>query len=184
MNSPRGVSPARAMTTATATRRLAAILAADVVGYSRYGCGRGKHARARKGSSTRIGRSEDPRASRPDRQDHRRRRAGRICQRRRRGTLRQAKFGARWPTALWISPIDDVIPLVEKAIRLSPGDPDIGWRYLLIGTVASAAIAYRRSDRLARKRAQRDACRTVSPQPPRLRPCPERRNRARCRRTR
>jgi adenylate cyclase len=31
--------------------------------------------------------------------------------------------------------IDGAIPLVEQAIRLSPRDPDIGWRYLLIGTV-------------------------------------------------
>jgi predicted Zn-dependent protease len=28
-----------------------------------------------------------------------------------------------------------VIPLEEKAIRLSPRDPNIGYRYLLIGTV-------------------------------------------------
>jgi TolB-like protein len=31
--------------------------------------------------------------------------------------------------------IDEVIPLVEQAIRLSPRDPDIGLRYFLIGTV-------------------------------------------------
>jgi TolB-like protein/Tfp pilus assembly protein PilF len=31
--------------------------------------------------------------------------------------------------------IDEAIPLAEQAIRLSPRDPDIGWRYLLIGTV-------------------------------------------------
>jgi adenylate cyclase len=31
--------------------------------------------------------------------------------------------------------IDEVIPLVEQAIRLSPRDPDIGFRYFLIGTV-------------------------------------------------
>jgi len=31
--------------------------------------------------------------------------------------------------------IEEAIPLAEQAIRLSPRDPDIGWRYLLIGTV-------------------------------------------------
>ena len=31
--------------------------------------------------------------------------------------------------------IDEVIPLEEQAIRLSPRDPNIGYRYLLIGTV-------------------------------------------------
>jgi hypothetical protein len=31
--------------------------------------------------------------------------------------------------------IDDAIPLVEEAIRLSPCDPDIGLRYFQIGTV-------------------------------------------------
>jgi adenylate cyclase len=31
--------------------------------------------------------------------------------------------------------IDEVIPLVEQAIRLSPRDPGIGYRYLLIGAV-------------------------------------------------
>jgi adenylate cyclase len=31
--------------------------------------------------------------------------------------------------------IDEAIPLVEQAIRLSPRDPDIGLRYFLIGTV-------------------------------------------------
>jgi TolB-like protein/class 3 adenylate cyclase/Flp pilus assembly protein TadD len=31
--------------------------------------------------------------------------------------------------------IDEAIPLVERAIRLSPRDPDIGLRYFLIGTV-------------------------------------------------
>jgi adenylate cyclase len=30
---------------------------------------------------------------------------------------------------------EEAIPLAEQAIRLSPRDPDIGWRYLLIGTV-------------------------------------------------
>jgi adenylate cyclase len=31
--------------------------------------------------------------------------------------------------------IEEAIPLAEQAIRLSPRDPGIGWRYLLIGTV-------------------------------------------------
>jgi tetratricopeptide (TPR) repeat protein len=31
--------------------------------------------------------------------------------------------------------IEEAIPFAEQAIRLSPRDPDIGWRYLLIGTV-------------------------------------------------
>ena len=31
--------------------------------------------------------------------------------------------------------IEEAIPLAKQAIRLSPRDPDIGWRYLLIGTV-------------------------------------------------
>src|SRR5437763_15289400 len=31
--------------------------------------------------------------------------------------------------------IEQVIPLEEQAIRLSPRDPCIGWWYLLIGTV-------------------------------------------------
>ena len=34
-----------------------------------------------------------------------------------------------------IGSIDEVIPLVEQAIRLSPRDPGIGYRYLLIGLV-------------------------------------------------
>jgi TolB-like protein len=36
---------------------------------------------------------------------------------------------------LFIGSIDEVIPLVEQAIRLSPRDPGIGYRYLLIGIV-------------------------------------------------
>src|SRR5215467_9882932 len=41
---------------------------------------------------------------------------------------------------------------------------------------ASAAIAHRRADRLARKNAQRHAYRTVPSPPPRRRLCPQRRN--------
>jgi adenylate cyclase len=36
---------------------------------------------------------------------------------------------------LYAGSIDEVIPLQEQAIRLSPRDPRIGWWYLLIGTV-------------------------------------------------
>jgi TolB-like protein/DNA-binding winged helix-turn-helix (wHTH) protein len=36
---------------------------------------------------------------------------------------------------LFTGSIDEVIPLEERAIRLSPRDPNIGYRYLLIGTV-------------------------------------------------
>jgi TolB-like protein/class 3 adenylate cyclase/Tfp pilus assembly protein PilF len=50
-------------------------------------CRRGRHARTRQGASRGSGRSEHPRASWPHRQDHRRRRAGGIRQRRRRGAL-------------------------------------------------------------------------------------------------
>jgi len=36
---------------------------------------------------------------------------------------------------LFTGSMDEVIPLVEQAIRLSPRDPDIGWRHLQIGSV-------------------------------------------------
>jgi tetratricopeptide (TPR) repeat protein len=36
---------------------------------------------------------------------------------------------------LFTGSIDEAIPLVEQSIRLSPRDPHIGFRYLLIGTV-------------------------------------------------
>ena len=36
---------------------------------------------------------------------------------------------------LYVGSIDEVIPLVEQAIRLSPRDPSIGYFYSLIGTV-------------------------------------------------
>jgi TolB-like protein/DNA-binding winged helix-turn-helix (wHTH) protein/tetratricopeptide (TPR) repeat protein len=36
---------------------------------------------------------------------------------------------------LYTGLIDEVIPLEEQAIRLSPRDPNLGYRYLLIGTV-------------------------------------------------
>src|SRR5436853_5270120 len=54
-------------------RRLAAILAADVVGYSRLMRGRGRHPPSALGLSPRGHRAKGPRAPRPDRQTHRRR---------------------------------------------------------------------------------------------------------------
>ena len=52
-----------------------------------HGCGRGRHARAAEGASARTDRPQDRRTSRAHRQDHRRRHAGRVRQRRRRGAL-------------------------------------------------------------------------------------------------
>ena len=78
------------MTTARVDRRLAAILAADVAGYSRLmGSDEEGTLGAAEGLPQGAGRSEDRRASRPHRQDHRRRPAGRVRQRRRRGALRR-----------------------------------------------------------------------------------------------
>ena len=57
------------------TRKLAAILVADVVGYSRLaGAGRGPHPVAAPGAAQRSDRSRDRRAPWPRRQAHRRRR--------------------------------------------------------------------------------------------------------------
>ena len=53
------------------------------------GAGRGRHARAAQASSGQPDRSEGRGASRPHRQDHRRRHAGGICQRGRCGALRR-----------------------------------------------------------------------------------------------
>ena len=36
---------------------------------------------------------------------------------------------------LYVGSLDEVIPLIKRAIRLDPRNPHIGWRYLLIGTV-------------------------------------------------
>jgi adenylate cyclase len=60
-------------------RRLAAILAADVAGYSRLMSGRGGHARGADGAAPECDGPEDPRASRAHRQDNRRRAAGRVA---------------------------------------------------------------------------------------------------------
>jgi len=53
-------------------------------------------------------------------------------------TLRRNSVGALqglgW-CKLFTGSIEEVIPLEERAIRLSPRDPNIGYRYLLIGTV-------------------------------------------------
>ena len=70
-------------------RRLAAILAADVVGYSRLmGADEDGTLAALKAHRRELIDPADRRAPRPHRQDHRRRLAGRIRQRRRCGALR------------------------------------------------------------------------------------------------
>ena len=70
-------------------RKFAAILAADVAGYSRLmGADEEGTLAALKAIRRELGDPENRRASRPHRQDHRRRAAGRIRQRRRRGALR------------------------------------------------------------------------------------------------
>jgi len=71
------------------TRRLAAILARRCGGlFAADGGGRGGHARTPQSAAPRARRSEDRRAPRPHRQDHRRRGAGGVCQRRRCSALR------------------------------------------------------------------------------------------------
>ena len=71
------------------TRKIAAILVADVVGYSRLaGGGRGSHPVAAAGPPQRPDRPRHRRASRPRRQAHRRRHSHRVPQRGRRGALR------------------------------------------------------------------------------------------------
>ena len=64
--------------------------------------------------------------------------------------------------------IEETIPLEEQAIRLSPRDPCIGIWYLPDWARASAAIAHRRGDPLARKGAQRQSgtSRTFTPGSP------------------
>ena len=64
------------------------------------GAGRGRHARRVEGNPARTRRSEDRRVSRPHRQDHRRRHAGRVRQRRRCGALRGRGAARRWPSAM------------------------------------------------------------------------------------
>ena len=72
------------------TRRLAAILAADVAGYSRMmGAGRGRHACRAAADLERDVQPRRRRAPWPHRQDDGRRRAGRIRQRRRCGRMRR-----------------------------------------------------------------------------------------------
>jgi adenylate cyclase len=48
--------------------------------------------------------------------------------------LVSALHGLGW-CRLYAGSIEEVIPLQEQAIRLSPRDPGIGWWYFLIGTV-------------------------------------------------
>jgi len=48
--------------------------------------------------------------------------------------MARAFNGLGW-CKLFTGSIDEVIPLVEQAIRLSPRDPGMGSRYILIGTV-------------------------------------------------
>ena len=85
---------------------------------------------------------------------------------------------------LYAGSIEEVIPLVEQAIRLSPRDPDMGIRYILIGTVhllqshTDEAIVWLEKARSAMPAAP------IPSQPPRLRLCPQRRDRTRRRRTR
>ncbi len=81
-------------------RRLAAILAADVAGYSRLMGADEEGTLARlKAHAPRADRPEDRRAQGPHRQDHRRRPAGRVPERRRRGALRGRGAARRWPSA-------------------------------------------------------------------------------------
>ena len=78
------------MENTTVPRRLAAILAADVVGYSRLmGPDEVGTLRALKAHRRELGRPAHRRAPRPHRQDHRRRPAGRVRQRRRCRGLRR-----------------------------------------------------------------------------------------------
>jgi adenylate cyclase len=73
----------------TATRRLAAILAADVAGYSRLmGADEEGTLERLKALRRELLDPKDRRTPRPHRQDHRRRPAGGICQRRRCRALR------------------------------------------------------------------------------------------------
>jgi tetratricopeptide (TPR) repeat protein len=68
--------------------------------------------------------------------------------------------------------IEEAIPLVEQAIRLSPRDPFIAFWYSWRGS--AHAIANRRSDRLVREGAQRQPQIRVRSCPDRRRLCPQR----------
>ncbi len=73
----------------TETRKIAAILVADVVGYSRLaGADEDRTLATAPGAAQRPDRPDDRRASRARRQAHRRRRSRRVPQRGRRGALR------------------------------------------------------------------------------------------------
>ena len=69
-------------------RKLAAILAADVLDTSADGRGRGRHARPAQGCALDIDRAQDRRAPRSDSQAHRRWCPGRVRKRCRRGAVR------------------------------------------------------------------------------------------------
>ena len=117
---PVGPAPGGGRGGMSQTRRLAAILAADVAGYSRLmGADEEGTLERLKAHAPRADRSEDRRASRPDRQDHRRRPAGRVCQRRRCGALRGRGAARRWPSANAEVPADSRI---EFRIGINLGD--------------------------------------------------------------
>lgn len=53
---------------------------------------------------------------------------------------------------LFFGSIDEVIPLEEQSIRVSPRDPNVGMRYFRIGVVH---LLHSRADDVARKSSQR-----------------------------
>jgi adenylate cyclase len=97
-------------------------------------------------------------------------------------------FNRNWASAyahigqckLYTGSIEETIPILEQVIRLSPRDPFIGSWYNRIGLVH---LLQSRGDYLARKGAQRDAGTSRTSRLPRLRLCPQRRDRTRRRRT-
>jgi hypothetical protein len=99
------------------------------------GGGRGRHARGPEGGSPAVGRSEDWGAPRPHRQDHRRRPAGGIRQRRRRGALcgRDAARHAR-PRARLVRRAAHQVPRRHQSQRR-----DCRWRLHLCDGVNVAA---------------------------------------------
>ena len=83
----------------------------------------------------------------------------------------------------FVGPIEEAIPLLEQAIRLSPRDPNIGIWYDRIGQVH---LLQSRTDEailwFERARSANSGITAISPSP-RLRLCPQRRDRTRQRRT-
>lgn len=53
---------------------------------------------------------------------------------------------------LFTGSLDEVIPLAEEAIRLSPRDPAIGFRYLMVGFVDHFSCALRRRSSRSKRR--------------------------------